>query len=94
VTGGDPARTDSIRSLTQLIERLGSAGLGLAEILDSLAVVRQLAGETGEPLLMRTVHRRTGEVKWDLPKSTLLCDQAGEPLRYVTGTEPRPPEVP
>ncbi len=28
--------------------------------------VRQLAGDPGGPLLMRTVHRRTGETKWDL----------------------------
>jgi serine phosphatase RsbU (regulator of sigma subunit) len=46
--------------------------------------VRQLAGEPGDPLLMRTVHRRTGEVKWDLLKSTLLTDDSGEPIATVT----------
>ena len=132
----------SIRSLTELVTRLGTVGLGLAEILDSLAEavtlrnqhgivhanraalrsmgfdsveemqargagsifkdyivqaedgreltmadvpsVRQLAGEAGEPLLMRTVHRQTGEVKWDLLKSTPLLDEQGEPIATVT----------
>ena len=137
------SRAEPIRSLTELIERLGAAGVGLAEILDSLAEavtirnpqheiihanraaiehmhldsleelqqrgvnsiisdyivqdehgneltmadvpsVRQLAGETAEPLLMRTVHRTTGEAKWDLLKSTLLRDEAGEAIATVT----------
>ena len=143
-TQADPRsdRLGSIRSLTELVTRLGTVGLGLAEILDSLAEavtirnqhgivhanraalrsmgfdsveemqargagsifkdyivqaedgreltmadvpsVRQLAGEAGEPLLMRTVHRQTGEVKWDLLKSTPLLDQQGEPIATVT----------
>ncbi len=131
-----------IRSLDELVAQLGTAGVGLAEILDSLAEavtirnqggivhanraalesmgfdsveemqargagsiiedyivqaedgrelrmadipsVRQLAGETVEPLLIRTVNRRTGEVKWDLLKSTPLCDERGEPIATVT----------
>ena len=136
-------RSEPIRSLTELIERLGTAGVGLAELLDSLAEavtirnpqheiihanraavehmhldsleelqqrgvnsiisdyiiqdeqgnqltmadvpsVRQLAGETAESLLMRTVHRTTGEAKWDLLKSTLLRDEAGEAIATVT----------
>jgi PAS domain S-box-containing protein len=46
--------------------------------------VRQLAGEPAEPLLMRTVNRVTGEVKWDLLKATLLHDDRGEPVAAVT----------
>jgi hypothetical protein len=46
--------------------------------------VRQLAGEPGEPLLMRTVHRPTGEMKWDLLKSTPLPNESGEPIATVT----------
>ncbi len=54
--------------------------------------VRQLAGETGDPLLMRTVHRHTGEVKWDLLKSTPLRDEQGEPIATVTIIEDVTPE--
>ncbi|MBV8431151.1 MAG: SpoIIE family protein phosphatase [Solirubrobacterales bacterium] len=46
--------------------------------------VRQLAGESVEPLLMRTVHRQTGELKWNLLKSTLLCDETGQAVATVT----------
>jgi len=131
-----------VRSLPDLIARLGAQGAGLAEILDSLAEavtirnrdgivhanraalesmgfhtveemqargagsifddyivldergheltmadvpsVRQLAGEPGESLLMRTVHRETGEMKWDLLKSMPLRDDAGQPIAIVT----------
>lgn len=132
----------AVHSLAELTDRLGTAGIGLAEILDSLAEavtirspdheiifanraavahmhfdsleelkargtssiigdyvvqdeqgnaltmadvpsVRQLAGEAAESLLMRTVHRRTGEVKWNLLKSTLLRDEAGESIATV-----------
>lgn len=138
----DERASQSIGSLDELIEALGTGGVGLAEILDSLAEavtirnpqgiahanraalksmgfdsveemqargagsifedyivqaedgraltmadvpsVRQLAGEAGEPLLMRTIHRQTGEVKWDLLKSTLLRDPQGEAIATVT----------
>jgi serine phosphatase RsbU (regulator of sigma subunit)/PAS domain-containing protein len=132
-----------IGSLGELVDRLGTGGVGLVEILDSLAEavtirnpqheiihanraavrhmhfdsleelqqrgvnsiiedyivqgengdvltmddipsVRQLAGRPAEPLLMRTVHRATGEAKWDLLKSTLLRDQTGQSIATVT----------
>jgi Stage II sporulation protein E (SpoIIE)/GAF domain len=131
-----------VRSLPDLIARLGAQGAGLAEILDSLGEavtirnrggivhanraalasmgfetveqmqargagsifedyivqdehgqdltmadvpsVRQLAGEAGDPLLMRTVHRETGEMKWDLLKSMPLRDETGQPIATVT----------
>jgi serine phosphatase RsbU (regulator of sigma subunit) len=138
----NPDRDRSIRSLRELIDRLGSAAIGLTEILDSLGEavtirnprheiiyanrraaeqmhfdsveelvragpisimseyvvqdehgneltmddmpsVRQLAGEPASPLLIRTVHRETGEVKWDLLKATVLRDQGGEPIASV-----------
>src|SRR5437588_3066572 len=34
--------------------------------------VRLLSGEAGEPLVLRTVHRVTGAVRWNLLKSTLI----------------------
>jgi PAS domain S-box-containing protein len=52
--------------------------------MQDIPSVRQLAGEPAEPLLMRTVHRVTGEVKWDLLKATLLHDERGEPVAAVT----------
>ncbi len=137
-----PDARPAIGSLPELIERLGTAGTGMAEILDSLGEavtirsqsgivhanraalesmgfstveemqargagrifedyivqdeqgreltmadvpsVRQLAGEPGESLLMRTVHRPTGTVKWDLLKSTPLSDGLGRPIATVT----------
>lgn len=54
--------------------------------------VRQLAGELGEQLLMRTVHRQTGEIKWDRLKSTLLRGEQGEPIATVTIIEDVTPE--
>ena len=137
------SRPAAIHSLDELVERLGTAGIGLAEILDSLAEavtirapgneiiyanraavehmhfdsleelqrrgpnsiiedyivqdergnelsmadlpsVRQLAGQEADPLLMRTVHRESGEVKWNLLKSTPLSDETGQPIATVT----------
>jgi PAS domain S-box-containing protein len=52
--------------------------------MQDIPSVRLLAGEDAEPLLMRTVHRATGEVRWDLLKAALLHDDAGEPLATVT----------
>ena len=52
--------------------------------MQDIPSVRQLAGEPAEQLLMRTVHRVTGEVKWDLLKATLLRDDRGEPVAAVT----------
>ncbi|MFL5823579.1 MAG: SpoIIE family protein phosphatase [Solirubrobacteraceae bacterium] len=49
--------------------------------------VRLLSGEAGAPLLLRTVHRVTGEIKWNLLKSTLIHDDAGEPVAAVTVIE-------
>lgn len=52
--------------------------------MEDIPSVRQLAGESAEPLLMRTVHRVSGRVSWDLLKATLLRDEHGEPIAAVT----------
>jgi PAS domain S-box-containing protein len=52
--------------------------------MDAIPSVRQLAGDEAGRLLMRTVHRQTGEAKWDLLKSTLLRNERGESLAAVT----------
>ena len=52
--------------------------------MDDIPSVRLLAGEPAEPLLLRTVHGATGEVKWDLLKATGAARRAGEPIAAVT----------
>jgi hypothetical protein len=46
--------------------------------------VRLLDGQGAEPLVLRTVHRITGEISWNMLKSTLLRDENGEPVAAVT----------
>lgn len=55
--------------------------------MSDIPSVRLLAGEPGESLLMRTVHRITGEIKWNLLKSTLIHDQSGQRVAAVTVIE-------
>lgn len=52
--------------------------------MEDIPSVRLLAGRSGEPLLMQTVHRETGRINWNLLKSTLLRDEAGRPAATVT----------
>lgn len=49
--------------------------------------VRLLRGQTAEPLLMRTVHRDTGEVRWDLLKTAGLTGRDGQLSAAVTVIE-------
>ena len=49
--------------------------------------VRLLSGGEGEPLLMRTIHRVTGRISWNLLKATLIHDQANQPVAAVTVIE-------
>jgi len=46
--------------------------------------VRLLAGESAEPMVMRTIRRSTGQVSWMLLKARLLRDPQGEPVAAVT----------
>jgi PAS domain S-box-containing protein len=55
--------------------------------MEDIPSVRLLAGKPAEPLIIRTVHRQTGEVKWDMLKSSLLRDHAGHPAATVTVIE-------
>jgi serine phosphatase RsbU (regulator of sigma subunit) len=49
-----------------------------AEIrMEDLPSVRLLRGEQPEPLLLRSVHRRTGEEQWVLLKATAVRDETG-----------------
>jgi PAS domain S-box-containing protein len=50
----------------------------------SIPSVRLLAGEPAEPLVMRTVDRATGELRWRLLKSAPLHGEDGGPVAAVT----------
>lgn len=52
--------------------------------MDQIPSVRLLAGEPAEPLVMRTIHRATGELHWEVLKSTPLHDAAGQRVAAVT----------
>jgi hypothetical protein len=60
--------------------------------MEDMPSVRQLAGEDAEPLLIRTIHRTTGEVRWNLLKATLLRDRSDEPIASVMIIEDVTPE--
>ena len=52
--------------------------------MDAIPSVRLLAGEPAEPLVMRTINRSTGELKWQLLKSAPLHGEDGTPVAAVT----------
>ncbi len=56
-------------------------------VMSDVPSVRLLRGESAEPLLMRTVDRRTGEVRWDLLKTAGLTDRDGKLTVAVTVIE-------
>ena len=55
--------------------------------LDDVPSVRLMQGEPAAPLLMRVVNRTTGEVRWNLLKTTALRDEHGEFLGAMTVIE-------
>ncbi|HUA03564.1 MAG TPA: SpoIIE family protein phosphatase [Solirubrobacteraceae bacterium] len=55
--------------------------------MDSIPSVRLLAGERAEPLLLRTISRSTGELRWQLLKSAPLHGEDGQPVAAVTVIE-------
>ncbi len=52
--------------------------------LQDLPSVRLLRGENPEPLLMRTIHRASGEEHWVVLKATAIRDRDGSVLAAVT----------
>jgi PAS domain S-box-containing protein len=63
-------------------------GEGEQEVtMGDIPSVRLLAGQSGEPLVLRTVHRLSGEIKWVLLKSALIHDQNHERVAAVTVIE-------
>jgi PAS domain S-box-containing protein len=57
---------------------------GAAVAMDSIPSVRLLRGEQPESLLIRTVHRRTGVLRWNLLKSAPVLDQTGAVEATIT----------
>ena len=52
--------------------------------MDAIPSVRLLAGEPAEPLVLRTIHRATGELRWELLKAAPLHDEDGRAVAAVT----------
>jgi PAS domain S-box-containing protein len=55
--------------------------------MDDVPSVRLMHGRAVAPTLMRTVHRVTGDVTWDLLKTTALHDDDGELIGAMTVIE-------
>ena len=52
--------------------------------MDNIPSVRLLAGELAEPLVLRTIHRTTGELRWEVLKAAPLHDADGHTVAAVT----------
>ncbi len=52
--------------------------------MDAIPSVRLLAGEKADPLVLRTIHRATGELRWEVLKSAPLHDADGRLVAAVT----------
>jgi PAS domain S-box-containing protein len=70
------------RALMGPYQTTGEHGQPIA--LDDLPSVRVLRGEEPEPLLLRAVHRVTGEEQWSLLKAAAVRDSAGAIEAAVT----------
>jgi PAS domain S-box-containing protein len=56
-------------------------------IMDQIPSVRLLAGEEAEPLVMQTIHRTTGVLRWEVLKAAPLHDADGRMVAAVTVIE-------
>ncbi len=57
---------------------------GREVVMEDIPSVRILRGEEAEPLLIRTVHRTSGVLRWQLLKASPLLDEAGETEATIT----------
>jgi PAS domain S-box-containing protein len=51
--------------------------------MDQIPSVRLLAGEPAEPLVMRSIHRATGELRWELLKASPIHNAEGRLIATV-----------
>jgi PAS domain S-box-containing protein len=56
---------------------------GRVVTMDRIPSVRLLAGDEAEPLLIRTIHRTTGALHWNVLKASLLPGADGQPAGTV-----------
>ncbi|HEV7808808.1 MAG TPA: SpoIIE family protein phosphatase [Solirubrobacteraceae bacterium] len=68
-------------------EYLVSDELGRQLTMDDIPSVRLLRGQPADPLLIRTVHRASGELHWNVLKASGLHDDDGEIIATVMITE-------
>jgi PAS domain S-box-containing protein len=52
--------------------------------MEQIPSVRLLAGKSAEPLVLRTIHRTTGVLRWEILKSAPLHDADGRAVAAVT----------
>jgi PAS domain S-box-containing protein len=52
--------------------------------MEQIPSVRLLAGKPAEPLVLRTIHRTTGALRWEVLKSAALHDADGQTVAAVT----------
>jgi PAS domain S-box-containing protein len=57
---------------------------GDALTMEAIPSVRLLAGKPADPLVLRTIHRSTGELRWEVLKSAPLHDADGRLVAAVT----------
>ena len=60
---------------------------GREVVMEDIPSVRILRGQSAEPLLIRTVHRRTGAQRWQLLKSAPLLGSSGDIEATITVIE-------
>ncbi len=60
---------------------------GRVVVHDEMPAARLIRGEPAEPLLIRTIHRETGRVRWNQLKTTPLVDENGGLAGAVTVIE-------
>jgi PAS domain S-box-containing protein len=64
-------------------EYLVTDELGRQLTMHDIPSVRLLRGEAADPLLIRTVHRASGELRWNVLKASALHDDGGEIVATV-----------
>jgi PAS domain S-box-containing protein len=73
------------REIVEQFESFNEDGTPLR--VDQFPGRRVLAGETPEPLLIRAIHRASGEERWRLTRATPVLDPAGRPRLAVNVME-------
>jgi PAS domain S-box-containing protein len=81
----DELRSRSSRAIMEdyIVEDEGGGPLTLEDVPS----IRMMQGQAVKPLVMRTTHRETGEVRWRQLKAAPLTDDQGELIAAVTVIE-------